>query len=126
MVIIHIILCLHILGIEVFDWLNIHFLFSFLWEFRLGYWLDLLVNTSVQSEERSSDWDIVFHNKCTINFSKRKIRVDFMEPEFFFVSAGHYSQAARNQCVFKMLIVYNNNFVNISIIKHLKTIEIVF
>jgi hypothetical protein len=25
-----------------------------------------------------------------------------------------------------MLIVYNNNFVNISIIKHLKTVEIVF
>ena len=48
-----------------------------------------------------------------------------MEPEFFFVSAGHYSQAARNQCIFKMLIVYNNNFVNISIIKHLKTVEIV-
>ena len=125
MVIIHIILCLHILGIEVFDWLNIHFLFSLLWEFRLRYWLDLLVDASVQSEERSSDCDIVLHYKCTINFSKRKIRADFMEPELFFVSAGHYSQAARNQCVFKMLIIYNNNFVNISIIKHLKTVEIV-
>jgi hypothetical protein len=49
-----------------------------------------------------------------------------MEPVLFFVSAGHYSQTTRNQSIFKALIINNNDFVNISVVKDLNTIKIVF
>lgn len=49
-----------------------------------------------------------------------------MEPIFFFVSTGHYSQATRNQCIIKVLIVYNNYFAYISVIDYLNAVKIVF
>jgi hypothetical protein len=68
---------------------------------------------------------VIFYDKGAISFSKRKIWIDLMEPVLFFVSAGHYSQTTRNQSIFKALIIDNNNFVNISVVKDLNTIKII-
>lgn len=126
LIIVHEILGLHILGIEVFCWLNIHLLFAVFWNFRLGNWLGLLEDVSVKSKERPSDWYIVFNYECAICFSKRKIWIDFMEPILFFISAGHYSQTMRNHRIIKMLIVNNNYFVYVSVVNYLNAVKVLF